>query len=125
MTRKQKSLIAMIIVSVLVILATTAVGLSFWRSHMAMSVDTTKQFMLGKTEITDQINYQTVTNTYLTGFVMIILGSLAGIYFDAALWGVYGIVMLLIYAVKKMRAAEYKAQTENKNNSNTKKASTR
>lgn len=103
MTKVKKATMGVLIISILIILVTTAIGLSFWRSHMAMGIDTAKQYIMSEVDFTDFINYQIVTNTYLTGFVMIVLGSLAGIYIDVGLWGVYGFILLIIYLAEKIR----------------------
>lgn len=110
MTKTKKSLIVMAILSVVVILATTLVGIEFWRSHMAMTVDTSKTYLIGETDLTDQINYFTVTSTYLTGAIMIIFGGLGGLYLDLILWGLYGLGYLACVMFKKMRTAEASAQ---------------
>lgn len=110
MTKTKKSLIIMIILSVVIILATTLVGIEFWRSHMAMAVDTSATYSIGETDLTDQINYLTVTNTYITGAIMILFGGLAGIYVDVGLWTIYGVALLICKGFKKIREAEKLAQ---------------
>lgn len=110
MSKFKKSIIIMIVISILIILASITTGLSFWRSNMAMAVDTTQQYMLGEADITNQINYQIVTNTYLTGFIMIVFGSLLGVYVDAALWVIYGAVLGIIQIIKKAKLKK-KAKT--------------
>lgn len=110
MTKTKKSLIIMAVLSVIIVLATTLIGIEFWRSHMAMSVDTSKTYLIGETDLTDQINYLTVTSTYLTGAIMIIFGGLGGLYLDLILWSLYGLGYLACVMFKKMRTAEASAQ---------------
>lgn len=115
MSKKFKtSLIVMLIVSVAIVLIASAFGLSTWRDHMVMGIDSDASYLFGETDLTDPVNYQIVTNTYLTGFVMVELCSLVGIYIDALLWVLYGLVILCIKAVKKMKAQEAEAQSKSK-----------
>lgn len=115
MSKKIKiSLIVMLIVSVAIVLIASAFGLSTWRDHMVMGIDSDASYLFGETDLTDPVNYQIVTNTYLTGFVMVELCSLVGIYIDAVMWALYGFGILCIKAVKKMKTQEAEAQSKSK-----------
>lgn len=106
----KKTNIILAIVSLLVIVVAVGVGIQFWRTNMAIAIDSSLEVLIGETDVADMVNYQTMTNTFVTGFVIAYLASWAGVMIDCIIWIVYGAVLLAIKCVKRMREAEAEAQ---------------
>ena len=102
MSKLKKSLFVMAIVSIAIVLLTTAFSVFSWRNSMIMPIDANANFVFCETDITDTLNYMTVTNTYLLGFVFSWFGFLAGTYMCAILWMLYGFVLLSIKTFSKI-----------------------
>lgn len=111
MSKIKKTNIILAIASVAIIVIAVGVGIQFWRTNMAIAIDSSLEVLIGETDIADIVNYQTMTNTFLTGFVIAFLSSWAGAVIDCIIWAIYGVVLLAIKGVQKMRKAETEAQT--------------
>lgn len=104
MSKLKKSLIAMIILTIFIVLIFSAIGMELWRSNMAIQIDASASYIFGETDLTDIINYSSVTNTYILGYIFTVFGALSGMYISVALWIVYGFVLLAIHYVRKIKA---------------------
>lgn len=111
MSKIKRTNIILAIVSVAIIVIAVGVGIQFWRTNMAIAIDNSLELLVGETDVADIVNYQTMTNTFLTGFAIAFLSSWAGIIIDCIVWMIYGVILLAIKGIQKMRKAEAEAQT--------------